>query len=103
MRYKNFCRKLFKTGMWNTVCAFHGLLPDSDLHSVWSDRDHILGVFLAEPQRDAGARRPRRHHRAHHDHTHVLHQRRPAQDLLCQIDRRLPGDLFRHGFRQFIR
>jgi len=56
-------------------------------------RRPVVGVVLAAPRRGAGARRARHHHRAHHDDAHLQHQRRPAQDLVPQEHRRLPGTI----------
>ena len=36
---------------------------------------------------------------ADHDHPDILHQLGPAQDLLRQVDRCLPGGLLLHGLR----
>lgn len=91
-------RKLLSPGLRDPVRPLHGLLSDPDLHPVRADRHHLVGVLLAQQERHSGQSGPRRHHRAHHDHAHVFHQRRPAQDLLRQVHRRLPGHLLRHGF-----
>lgn len=92
-------RKLLSSGLRDTVRSFHGLLPHPDLHSIWSDRHHLLGQLLAEPQCDTRQGGPRCHHRAHHDHPHVVHQCRATQDFLRQVNRCLLGNLLRHGLR----
>lgn len=92
-------RKLLSSGVRDSIRSLHGILPHPDLHSIWSDRHHLLGQFLAEPQCDTGQGGPRCHHRAHHDHPHVVNQRSATQDFLRQINRRLLGNLLRHGLR----
>lgn len=92
-------RKLLAAGVRHPVRALDGLLHDPDLHPVQSDRRHLVGFLLVEPQRVAGARLARRHHCADHDDAHVVHQRRPAQNLLRQVHRHLPGHVLHHGLR----
>ncbi len=70
-----------------------------DLHPFEPDCDHLLGVVLVEPRRHPRQSGAGRDHRAHHDHPNGLHQRRPAQDLLRQVHRRLPGRVLLHGVR----
>jgi len=83
----------------NPIRAIHGLLPDPDLHTQRTDRHHILGELLAEPERYAGQSGVRRHHRVDHDHAHVVHERGAAEDIVREIYRRLLGHVFRHGVR----
>ena len=85
--------------MRHPIRAIDGLLLDSNLHPVQPDRRHLMGVLLAEPERVTSPRVPGCHHRAHHDHAHVLDQRGAAQDLLRQVDRYLSGNLLRYGLR----
>lgn len=92
-------RQLLPPDMRNPVYSQHGLLPDSDLHPCWPDRDHLLGVILVAPERDTSSGGTRCDHRAHDDHPHVQHQRRLTQDLLHQEHRRLLRHLFRYGVR----
>ena len=92
-------RELLASGVRHPVRPLHGLLPDPDLHPVQFDCRHLLGFLLAQPQRLAGPRLPRRHHRAHHDDAHVLNQRPIAKNLLRQVHWHLPGHLLRHGLR----
>jgi hypothetical protein len=40
-----------------------------------------------------------RHYRLDDDHTHVIDERRVAQDILRQVHRRVPGHMFRDGLR----
>lgn len=100
-------RKLLSSGMRDPVRSFHGLLPHPDLHPIWTDRHHLVGQFLAEPERDTRQGSSGSHHSAHDDNPHVIHQRCSAQDLLCEIHRRLPGDMLRYGLciaaRQVLR
>ena len=79
--------------------APHGLLPDPDLHPLLAHCSHLLGLLLAPPKRFAGARSIGRDDGANNDNSHVLHQRRPAQDLLRQVDRHLPRHLLHNGLR----
>lgn len=92
-------RKLLSPGVRDSVRSIHGVLPHPDLHSIWPDRHHLVGQFLAEPQCNTCQSGPRSDHRTHHDHPHVVHERRTTQDLLRQIYRRVLGNLFRHGLR----
>lgn len=85
--------------MRNPIREVDGLLPHPDLHPQRPHRHHQLGVLLAQQERDTGPSRPRCHHRAHDDDAHVIDERRPPQDILRQVDRRLPGHLFRDGVR----
>ena len=85
--------------MRHQVRPLHGLLHDPDLHPVQSDRRHLVGVLLAQPQRITGSRLSGRHHRLDHDDAHVVHQRRLAQNLLRQVYRHLLGHLLHHGLR----
>ena len=96
-------RKLFSAGMRDPVRTFHGILPHPDLYPFWSHRHNLVGQLLAEPKRDARQSGLGRHHRAHHDHPHVVHQRRATQDFLCQVHRCLPGNMFRYGLRIIVR
>ena len=93
-----WCRQLFSSWLGDPICSLDGLLPDSDLHPIGSDCNHLLGVVLAQPSSDTSSCLPRRHHCAHHDDTHVVHQRCLAKDFLRQIHRHLSRHLFRHGF-----
>jgi len=93
------CRKLLPSCVRYPVRAVNGVLPDPDLHPFGADRDNLVGELLAEPQRDARPGRPGRHHCFDHDHTHVFNQRCAAKDILRQVDRRLPGNMFRYGLR----
>lgn len=92
-------RKLLTTGVRDPVRALHGLLPHPDLHPVGADCNHLVGQLLAEPQRHPRKSGAGRHHRAHHDDAHVVHQRSLAQNFLRQVHRRLPGHMLRHGVR----
>lgn len=58
-----------------------------------------MGELLAKPKRNPRSGRPRSNHCAHHDNPHVLDKRGPPQNLLRQVNRRLPGNMFRHGLR----
>nr|XP_037873771.1 ionotropic GABA-aminobutyric acid receptor RDL3 isoform X10 [Bombyx mori] len=93
-------RELLKAGVRNTVRTLDGVLPHPDLHTFGSDRDHIVGLVLAEPERDPGPRAARGHHRADDDNAHVIDQRRSAEDIIRQVYRRVPRDLLRHGFHE---
>lgn len=83
--------------MRNSVRQIHGLLPDPDLHSQWAHRHHIVGELLVEQVRDARPSLVGRHHRVNDDHAHVLDQRRSAENIVRQIHRRVPGNVFRDG------
>lgn len=85
--------------MRNSVRAFDGLLSDPDLHTVWSDRHYILGLLLAEPERNPRQGIARRHHRVDYDHAYVFDQRRSTENLVRQVHRCLPGNLLRDGLR----
>jgi len=85
------------------IRAVHGLLSDPNLHTQRTDRHHILGELLAEPECHAGQSGFGCHHRADHDHAHVIHQRSAAEDIVREIHRRIPGNVFRHGVRLIVR
>lgn len=85
--------------MRDPIREVHGLLSDPNLHTQRTDRHHILGELLAEPERHAGQSGFGCHHRADHDHAHVIHQRSAAEDIVREIHRRVSGHLFRHGVR----
>lgn len=85
--------------MRNPIRKIDGLLSHPDIHPQRTDRHHILGELLVEQKRHSGQSRVGRDHRVNHDHAHVFHQRRVAQDILREIHRRLLGHVFRHGFR----
>ena len=89
--------------MRDSVCALDGLLPHPSLHPLQSNRHHIVGLFLAESRCHACQSRPWCYHCADHDHPNGLNQRGPAKDILCQVHRCLPGRMFLHGVRFFIR
>lgn len=89
--------------MRDPVREVDGLLPDSNIHTQRADRHHLVGELLAEQERHARQSRPRRHHRVDHDHAHVLHQRRATEDIVRQVHRRLPGNVFRDGLRVSLR
>ena len=90
-------RQLFPTGLRHSVCSLDGLLFDSDLHPIEFDCRHLLGFVLDQPQRCTGQGLVGRHDGAHHDDAHVVDQRPIAKNLLRQIHRYLPRNLFRHG------
>ena len=69
------------------------------VHSLQPDRGDVLGVVLAEPWRGAGPGGPGRDNGADHDHADGQRQRGPAQDLLHEVDRHLPGRVLLHGVR----
>jgi len=76
-----------------------GLLPNPNIYTQRTDRHHLVGELLAEQKCHPRQSRTWRHHRVDHDHAHVLHQRRAAQDILRQVHRRVLGNVFRDGFR----
>ena len=90
-------RQLFPTGLRHSICSLDGLLFDSDLHPIEFDCRHLLGFVLDQPQRCTGQGLVGRHDGAHHDDAHVVDQRPIAKNLLRQIHRYLPRNLFRHG------
>lgn len=85
--------------MRNPIRQIDGLLPYPDLHTQRTDRHHIVGELLAEQMRDARPSLAGRHHRVDDDHAHVVDERRVAEDILRQVHRRVPGHVFRDGFR----
>lgn len=85
--------------MRDSVRTEHGILSHPDLHPLRTDCHHFMGQLLAKQKRDTCPSRPWCHHRAYHDHAHVIHQRCAAKDFLRQINRRLLGHLFRDGVR----
>ena len=91
-------RQLLPIGLWDSICSVHGLLPHSDLHPIQSYRSHLLGVLLAQQGRYPSASDSGRDHSAHHDHPYGIDQLSFAQSLVCQVNWRLPGVLFLHGF-----
>ena len=64
---------------------------------------HILGVFLAQQGGDTSESDSGSDHCANHDHSNGLNKLGPAKGVLCQIHRCVPGILFLHGVRLFVR
>ena len=93
------CRQLLAAGVRVLLRAQSRLLHHSHLRAVVSHRRPLVDLVLAASRRVAGARLPRHHHRAHHDHHPLQLQRLAAQDLLPQEHRHLPCYVLHHGFR----
>lgn len=89
--------------MRNSIRQIDGLLSDPNLHTVRSNRYHLVGQFLAEQKRYACSSSSGRDYCAHDDHVDVIYQCGLTKDFLHQIHRRVPGDLFRHGLRFALR
>lgn len=95
---KIFYRKLLTISMWNPVRPFNGLLSDPDLYPIWIDCHYIVGILLVKQKCNTSTCCAWRHHCVDNDHTHVVHQCSVTKNFLRQIDRRLSGHMFRHGF-----
>jgi len=92
-------RELLEIGLRNPVRPINGLLLDPNLYTQRANRDHIVGKFLAEQMCYTRPSIFGRHYRLDDDHTHVIDERRVAQDILRQVHRRVPGHMFRDGLR----
>lgn len=89
--------QLLATHLRGPLCEVHGLLPHSDLHPSLTHCRYLVGVLLAAPKRNPGTGVSGSDDRADDDNLDVQHQLPTAQNLLRQIDRRLPRNMLRHG------
>ena len=85
MKHFTFFRELLTIILRNPVCPLDGLLPNSDLHPLFSHRRHLVGLFLAQPGCNTSKGVTWGDHRAHHDHPNWNNKLPTAKDLLSQV------------------
>ena len=96
-----FLRKLLTIILRNSVYVVDGLLPDPDLHPLFTHRRHLVGLFLAQPGCNTSKGVTWCDNRANNDHTNWNDQCPTAKDFLSEVYWRLPELLLLHGVRLF--
>lgn len=70
-------------------CSGGGPLRDGLLHALDFAGGHVLGLFLARPQRHPWTHHPRHQHHAHFHHPHQEHWQRPTKSIKSGSDSKL--------------
>ena len=100
IEFSNFCTAFVMTQKQAIKTCCHEITKlYLGLHPQQSHSGHVLGLLLAQQRGSSCQGRPGGDHCPHHDHPHQLSQRRPAQDILHEVNRHLSVRLFLHGLR----